>query len=59
MSERAIGGLGTGRVLKVGDWVYLKIQPYMKVSMAVSKNFKLSSNYYGPYLVQERIGVVA
>lgn len=47
------------RVFVVGDWVYLKIQPYKQVTMAVRSNIKLTSKYYGPFQGIERIGAVA
>ncbi|XP_019153545.1 PREDICTED: uncharacterized protein LOC109150023 [Ipomoea nil] len=49
----------TERSFAVGDLVYLKLQPYRQVSMAVRRNVKLSSKFYGPYEVLERIGQMA
>ncbi|XP_070043111.1 uncharacterized protein LOC142178039 [Nicotiana tabacum] len=47
------------RVLEVGDFVYLKLQPYIQSSVAVRRNLKLSAKYYGPYKVLQKIGSVA
>jgi hypothetical protein len=44
---------------KVGDMVYLKIQPYKLKKLAKRFNQKLSPRYYGPYEVLQRIGAVA
>lgn len=44
---------------KVGDWVYLKIQPYRQLSMSGSHFSKLSAKFYGPYQILQRIGNVA
>ena len=42
-----------------GDLVYLKIQPYKQHSLVNTYFYKLSTRYYGPYKVIERIGKVA
>ncbi|GMI86823.1 hypothetical protein HRI_002351600 [Hibiscus trionum] len=47
------------RELQVGDEVYLKLQPYKQTSVAVRRNLKLASKYYGPYKVTLRVGSVA
>ncbi len=43
----------------VGEWVYLKLQPYRQISVATKRNPKLSARYYGPYEIMERVGQVA
>lgn len=47
------------REFLVGDMVYLRLQPFRQNSVSLRKNLKLSSRYYGPYKVLERIGKVA
>lgn len=47
------------RTLEIGDWIYLNVQPYRQVTLAIRSNLKLSSKYYGPYQVIEKVGAVA
>ena len=47
------------REFKVGDWVYLRLQPYRQMSVAVRKHLKLSPRFYGPYQILEKMGVVS
>ena len=44
---------------EVGDWVFLKLQPYKRRSLARRPVAKLSPKFYGPYKILERIGPVA
>ncbi|XP_073221507.1 uncharacterized protein [Cicer arietinum] len=45
--------------LGVGDWVYLKLQPYRLRSLAKKGNMKLSPRFYGPYQISKQIGAIA
>ena len=44
---------------KVGDAVFLKLQPYVQTSVARHANHKLSFRYYRPYPIVEKINHVA
>ena len=44
---------------KVGDWVYLRLQPYRQNSVAFRKNLKLSPRYYGPFHIIEQVGAMS
>lgn len=44
------------RSLNVGDFIYLKLQPYKQSSLAQRSFFKLAPRHYGPYRVIDKIG---
>lgn len=49
-------GKRTNRVFQVGDWVYLRLQPYIQTSLAMRANAKLAFRYFGPFQIEQRIG---
>ncbi|XP_076940146.1 uncharacterized protein LOC143609213 [Bidens hawaiensis] len=44
---------------QVGDWVYVKVQPYRQNSIRLKRHHKLGRRYFGPFKVVARIGPVA
>ncbi|KAF5775135.1 putative nucleotidyltransferase, Ribonuclease H [Helianthus annuus] len=43
----------------IGDWVYVKLQPYRQGSLRLQRHRKLGRRYFGPYQVIQKIGSVA
>jgi len=47
------------RCFAVGDWVFLKLQPYVQSSLTNHAHQKLAFRFFGPFRILERIGAVA
>jgi hypothetical protein len=43
----------------VGDYVFLKLQPYRQKSVAFRSSLKLSPRFFGPFRILARVGAVA
>ncbi|KAH0663643.1 hypothetical protein KY285_028630 [Solanum tuberosum] len=49
----------TEREYAVGDWVYVKLQPYKQVSLKAHTFQKLAAMFFGPFQIIARVGSVA
>lgn len=49
----------TERSFEVGDWVYLRLQPYRQHSVEKRNFHKLSPRYYGPFQIEQKVGSIA
>ncbi|XP_026459213.1 uncharacterized protein LOC113359856 [Papaver somniferum] len=49
----------TEREFSIGDWVYLRLQPYRQRTITNQSFSKLSPRFYGPFRVLEWVGSVA
>ncbi|XP_071912354.1 uncharacterized protein [Coffea arabica] len=49
----------TERTLQVGDWVFLKLQPYRQQTVAIRKSLKLTAMYFGPFQVIAKVEAMA
>jgi hypothetical protein len=47
------------RSFQVGDFVYLRLQPYVQASLAPRSHNKLCFKYFGPFKVLAKVGEVA
>lgn len=46
-------------VFEVGDYVFVRMQPFRNTQHQLRKKIKLSMKYFGPYLILERVREVA
>jgi hypothetical protein len=48
----------TERVFQVGDWIYLRLQPYQHKTLAARKKLKFSPRFFGLFQVLQKMGSV-
>lgn len=46
------------RSFNVGDWVYLRLQPYRQKTLAYKGKWKLSPRFFGPFQILQKVGTV-
>jgi hypothetical protein len=49
----------TERTFDVGDMVYLRMQPYRMAAFGIRQAIKLTSKFYGPFRILEKVGTLA
>jgi len=49
----------TEREFEVGEWVFVRLQPYKQLSLKQQGKNKLAPKYYGPYQINRKISHVA
>jgi hypothetical protein len=49
----------TEREFEVGEWVFVRLQPYKQLSLKQEGKNKLAPKYYGPYQINRKISHVA
>jgi hypothetical protein len=47
------------REFEVGDWVFVRLQPYKQLSLKQQGKNKLAPKFYGPYQINKKISQVA
>jgi hypothetical protein len=47
------------REFAVGEMVYLRLQPFRHAALGIHQNLKLTTRFYGPFRILEKIGQVA
>lgn len=47
------------RSFNIGDWVFLKLQPYTQSSVARRSGQNLAFRFFGPYKIEAKVGAVA
>ena len=49
----------TEREFEIGDWVFVRLQPYKQLSLKKSGKNKLAPPFYGPYQIDKKISHMA